>query len=80
MADGVRLPRPEWASEVLQRLDALPTVMRQQETIGRLMTVTRALTDERDALNKALETSRAELHAARHEIHDLQQVIIQKLK
>lgn len=74
-----RLPAPEWAREVLMRLDQLPKVMQQQETIGRLMVVLRSLQDERDGLNKALATSRAEVHELRHEIDELHQVIIKKL-
>ena len=74
-----RLPAPEWAREVLMRLDQLPKVMQQQETIGRLMVVVRSLQDERDGLTKALATSRAEVHQLRHEIDELHQVIIKKL-
>jgi len=74
-----RLPIPEWAQTILTRLDALPTVMQQQQTLGRLLTVVRGLQDERDALNKALAESRAEVHKLRHEVGELQQIIIKKL-
>jgi uncharacterized coiled-coil DUF342 family protein len=74
-----KLPTPEWARAVLTRLDELPTVLQQQDTIGRLMTVVRGLQDERDALNKALADSRADVHKLRHENGELQQIIIKKL-
>ena len=74
-----RLPVPDWAQAVLTRLDGLPTVLQQQETIGRLMTVIRGLKDERNGLNKALAESRAEIHKLRFEVDELQQVIIKKL-
>jgi len=74
-----RLPIPEWAQTILARLDQLPTVVKQQETIGRMLTVVRGLQDERDGLNKALAESRAEVHQLRHEVTELQQIIIKKL-
>ena len=74
-----QLPVPKWASDVLRRLDELPSILRQQETIGRLLTVIRALTDEKDALTKALADSRNQLAAAKVEIDELQQVIIKRL-
>jgi len=73
------LPAPAWAGEINRRLDQLPSVLRQQETIGRLLTVIRALTDEKDALTKALADSRNQLAAAKAEIDELQQVIIRRL-
>ena len=76
---ALRLLIHEWASGVLRRLDDLPSILRQQETIGRLLTVIRALQDERDGLNKALSESRAEIHKLRHENLELQDVIVKRL-
>jgi uncharacterized coiled-coil DUF342 family protein len=73
------LPAPTWAQEITHRLSELPTLLGQRETIGRLVTAVRGLKEERDGLNRALEQTRAELHAARHEISELQQVIIKRL-
>lgn len=73
------LPVPEWVKAILSRLDDLPKVIQQQETIGRLMVVLRSLQDERDGLNKALASSRADVHQLRHEVDELHQIIIKKL-
>jgi len=78
MGDGV-IPPSDWASEVLKRLDALPTILRQQETIGRLLSVIQSLKDKRNRLSKALIESRSELATARAEVDELQQVIIKRL-
>jgi len=78
MGDGV-IPPSDWASEVLERLDALPTILRQQETIVRLLSVIQSLKDKRNRLSKALIESRSELATARAEVDELQQVIIKRL-